>query len=101
MPMPLPSLHLDCFVQWAQSDGKQLYEGLRLVFGEEKELQWDSLIVSFILWALSDTCTLIGIQCMSSFSCATLQPQLIWRGTDFSYLTGLLPRDTLIRFLPN
>ena len=33
-----------------------------------------------------------------SFSCATLQPQLIWRGTDFSYLTGLLPRDTLIRF---
>ena len=56
MPMPLPGLHLDCFVQWAQSDGKQLCKGLRLVFGEEKELQWDSLIVSFILWALSDTC---------------------------------------------
>ena len=33
-----------------------------------------------------------------SFSCATLQPQLIWRGTDFSYLSDLLPRDALIRF---
>ncbi len=56
MPMPSPGLHLDCFVQWAQSDGKQLCEGLRLVFGEENELQWDSLIVSCILWALLDIC---------------------------------------------
>lgn len=75
MPMPSPGLHLDCFVQWAQSDGKQLCEGLRLVFGEENELQWDSLIVSCILWALSDTCKVhrssqfrhsySGIQCTS------------------------------------
>ncbi|KAL9178380.1 hypothetical protein ACHAXT_000027 [Thalassiosira profunda] len=82
MPMPEPR-HLNCFEEWAargtvcdvlqagKGPGGQRPHGEDvhggLAFGDEEGSGWDELI-----------------------------PQLIWRGTDFSYLPTLQPRPSLV-----
>jgi len=68
MPMPVAS-HLNCFETWATHKiiCKQLRsitsdEQAELVYGEDLGLEWKDLI-----------------------------PQVVWRGTDFSYLTKVYP----------
>mmetsp|Transcript_5385 Transcript_5385/g.11744 ORF Transcript_5385/g.11744 Transcript_5385/m.11744 type:complete len:577 (+) Transcript_5385:304-2034(+) len=72
--MPMPGLHIDCFTEWAHH--KYVCMALRpltgtpspdgeLAFGEELGLEWDNL-----------------------------EPQVVWRGTDFNYLPLLVqPRQ--------
>mmetsp|Transcript_26905 Transcript_26905/g.57690 ORF Transcript_26905/g.57690 Transcript_26905/m.57690 type:complete len:599 (-) Transcript_26905:75-1871(-) len=69
MAMPMPEdHHLNCFVQWAEHGHVcKALSASNLAFGEEYGLEWDGLI-----------------------------PQLIWRGTDFSYLPSLRPRQKLV-----
>jgi len=67
--MPMPGMHVKCFAQWA--DKGTVCGGLRpmhgipangeLAFGEELGLEWDNL-----------------------------KPQVVWRGTDFTYLPSLI-----------
>jgi len=78
MPMPTKE-HLDCFCEYAMYGGRVCNQLLadgsthrgRLTFGDEIGLKWEDLT-----------------------------PQLVWRGTDFSYLATLRPKWPAL-FAPN
>ena len=107
MPMPVKS-HLDCFSNWVQNDGGRVCKELRasrsdggdLVFGKEYELEWDTLIVGTACYSL--TVVYLGLDTSNLFNQffffrTMTQPQVVWRGSDFDYLSILESRGTLVR----
>ena len=104
IPMAMPEYHhLHCYQEWvvrgtvckwlkaAEKGGNG-----ELVFGDEKDLEWKDLIVSQDLHHIHDCWHIFTdlldpyltqlTKCMSS---VIFQPQLIWRGSDFGYLSSL------------
>ena len=110
IPMPMQDVHhLDCFVHYVESGKKEVCNTLtssNLMFGTENGLKWDDLVVSMLydcgykkMFHLSSVgyialystqflvclCLLLLLQHTYIFT-YILQPQVIWRGSDYTYL---------------